>query len=93
MLQGQPGAGRPARCTSVPPVTAQEFLAAFAAQIGVAAPTAQEFDTLLEVAAIAAHASERVAAPLACWLGGTSALPAADLLAAARAVATAPEGS
>lgn len=68
-------------------MTAQEFLEAFAAQVGVPAPTAEQFETLLEVAAIAAHGSERVAAPLACWMGGASGMPAADLLAAAKRVA------
>ena len=68
-------------------MTVQEFLDAFAAQLGVAAPTAQEFETLLEVAAVAAHSSERVAAPLACWMGGASDLPPAELLAVAKTVA------
>lgn len=68
-------------------MTAQEFLEAFAEQVGVPAPTQQEFDALLDVAAIAAHSSERIAAPLACWMGGASGMPAADLLAAARRVA------
>jgi uncharacterized protein DUF6457 len=68
-------------------MTAQEFLEAFAAQVGVPAPSAEEFETLLEVAAIAAHGSERLAAPLACWLGGASGLPADDLLTAAKRVA------
>jgi hypothetical protein len=72
-------------------VTPQEFLEAFAAQIGVPAPSAQEFDALLEVASVAAHSSARVAAPLACWMGGASGIDAADLLAAAKRVATAPE--
>ena len=68
-------------------MTAQEFLEAFAAQVGVPAPSAEEFETLLEVASIAAHGSERLAAPLACWLGGASGMPAAELLAAAKRVA------
>ncbi len=69
-------------------MTAQEFLAAFAVQVGVPGPTASEFDALLEVASIAAHSSERLAAPLACWMGGASGMPAAELLAAAQRVAT-----
>lgn len=68
-------------------MTVQEFLEAFSAQVGVPAPSAQEFDALLEVAAIAAHSSERLAAPLACWMGGASGMPAAELLAAAQRVA------
>ena len=35
-------------------------------------------DTLLELAGVAAHASERTAAPIACWLVGRAGLaPAA----------------
>jgi hypothetical protein len=67
-------------------VTAQEFLEAFAVQVGVPAPSADEFATLLDVAAVAAHGSERLAAPLACWLGGASGMPAAELLAVAKRV-------
>lgn len=73
-------------------MTAQEFLVAFAVQVGVPAPTAQELDALLEVAAVAAHGSERIAAPLACWMGGASGMPAGALLAAARRVAGEDEG-
>ena len=68
-------------------MTAQEFLEAFAAQVGVPTPTPQEFDALLEVASIAAHSSERLAAPLACWMGGASGMPATQLLAAAQRIA------
>ena len=64
-----------------------EFLAAFAAEIGTSEPDRQDIDVLLELAGIAAHASERLAAPLACWMGGVSGLPADELLAAARRVA------
>jgi hypothetical protein len=49
-----------------------EWSAAFAGRIGVDPPAPEEVDALLELAAIAAHASERTAAPLACWLGGRS---------------------
>lgn len=72
-------------------MTAEEFLAAFSAEIGVPAPTPEEVDALLAVAAVAAHASERLAAPLACWMGGVGGVPVDALLAAARRVAPAPE--
>jgi len=72
---------------SVPQVTAKGFLAAFAAEIGSPAPTSAEFDALLEVASTAAHTSERLAAPLACWMGGVSGMPATEVLAAAQRVA------
>jgi len=53
-------------------MTAEEWLTAFADEIGVAAPTREEMDEILRLAAIAAHASERIAAPIACYLTGTS---------------------
>jgi len=68
-------------------MTVEEFLAAFAAEIGVPAPSGEESSTaLLEVASIAAHASQRTAAPLACWMGGASRMPIDELLAAAQRV-------
>lgn len=68
-------------------MTASEFLEAFAVEVGVPAPGPDELDALLELAALAAHGSERLAAPLACWMGGASGRPAGELLAAARRVA------
>jgi len=68
-------------------MTVEEFLAAFAAEIGVPAPSEADAAALLEVASVAAHASQRTAAPLACWMGGASGIPVADLLAAAQRVA------
>jgi hypothetical protein len=50
----------------------EEWVRAFCAEIGVDAPTAEEEAQLLELASIAAHASERPAAPLACWAAGRS---------------------
>jgi len=68
-------------------MTVEQFLAAFAAEIGVPAPSGEESTALLEVASIAAHTSQRTAAPLACWMGGASGMPIAELLAAAQRVA------
>jgi uncharacterized protein DUF6457 len=50
--------------------TRNEWIEAFARRIGVDPPAPEEVDALLELAAIAAHSSERTAAPLACWLAG-----------------------
>ncbi len=68
-------------------MTASEFLQAFAAEVGSPAPTEQQVDDLLALAGIAAHASERLAAPLTAWIGGASGLPPSELLAAARRIA------
>lgn len=81
----QAPAGRRARYG--PGVTADEFLAAFAAEVGAQAPSPEQTEALLALASIAAHGSERLAAPLACWIGGASGRPADELLAAARRVA------
>ena len=51
---------------------AQEWLEAFADEVGVAAPTQEEMDEILRLASVAAHASERIAAPIACYLAGIS---------------------
>jgi hypothetical protein len=53
-------------------MTAEEWLTAFAKEIGVGAPTRDQMDDILRLAAIAAHASERIAAPIACYLVGTA---------------------
>jgi hypothetical protein len=49
-------------------MTADEWIDRYAAALGVAPPTAEERETLLALAAEAAHASERIAAPIACWV-------------------------
>ncbi len=68
-------------------MTEQEWIDAFAAALGVAAPSDEEREALLALAGAAAHASERTAAPLSCWLTARAGLPAADALAAAEQLA------
>lgn len=65
----------------------QEWLAGFAAEIGVTPPAQEELDMLLELAGVAARASERPAAPLTCWLVGRAGLSPQDALAAGRRLA------
>jgi hypothetical protein len=59
-------------------VEAQQWIDRFAADLGVAPPTPEEFEALLALAANAAHASERTAAPVACWLAAKAGLAAAE---------------
>ena len=49
-------------------MNAEQWLAAYAEKLGIAAPTDEELEALLALAGVAAHSSERKAAPLACWL-------------------------
>ena len=48
--------------------TAEEWIAQFAEALGRPVPTGAEMTAVLELASVAAHASERRAAPIACWL-------------------------
>jgi len=64
----------------------EEWVRAFCAEIGVDAPTADEEEQLLELAAVAAHASERPAAPLACWAAGKSGRSPGELREIARRI-------
>ena len=53
-------------------MTAKVWIERFAAEVGAEPPTDEEFNAMLDLAAVAAHASERIAAPVACWIGGAS---------------------
>lgn len=65
----------------------QEWLASYAAEIGIAAPTEAEVDQLLELARIAARASDRTAAPITCWLAARAGMTPSDALTAGRRLA------
>ena len=67
-------------------MNAKEWLAEFASRLDVDPPTAAEFSTLLDLAAEAAHASERVAAPVACWVAAKAGRSPDEALQAARDV-------
>ena len=71
-------------------MNAREWITAFAARLGVEAPTTEEWKTLLDLAAEAAHGSERVAAPIACWVAAKAGAQPQDALSAARDVS--PDG-
>jgi len=66
---------------------AKEWIAAYAERLGITAPTDDEFDAILDLAAEAAHDSERVAAPVACWLSAKAGRSLEESLALAREVA------
>lgn len=63
-----------------------EWIAAFAADLGVEPPDADTIEQLLDLAGVAAHASERIAAPIACWLIGRAGLDAPTALERAREI-------
>jgi uncharacterized protein DUF6457 len=67
-------------------MNAKEWLEAFAEKLGTAPPTTDEFKVLLDLAGEAAHSSERVAAPVACWVAAKAGVSPEAALAKAREV-------
>lgn len=70
-------------------MNASDWIAAFAAKLGTSPPSSEEFEQLLNLAGVAAHASERVAAPVACWVASRAGVDPAAALAAAHELADA----
>lgn len=68
-------------------MNAHDWLDAYAERLGIAPPTAEEIETLLDLAGVAAHSSERIAAPIACWLTARAGRDPAEALELAREVA------
>jgi hypothetical protein len=66
--------------------TGREWLTAFAIELGVEPLDDAAIDTLLDLAGVAAHASERIAAPVACYLVGRAGLDPAVALERARSL-------
>jgi hypothetical protein len=58
--------------------SATEWLASYAAELGIDAPSEAECVDILALAGTAAHASERTAAPVACWLAAKAGLGATE---------------
>ncbi|MEI7624386.1 MAG: DUF6457 domain-containing protein [Actinomycetes bacterium] len=62
---------------------ANEWISIFAAKLGLDALPQADIDALLDLASVAAHTSERLAAPLTCFLVGKAGISPA----AAKAIA------
>jgi hypothetical protein len=56
-------------------MNAADWIERYADRLGTDPPTPDEFRAVLDLAAEAAHASERVAAPVACWLSARAGIP------------------
>jgi hypothetical protein len=68
------------------PMEARQWLDAYAERLGVGSPTDDELQTLLALAGVAAHSSQRIAAPVACWVAARAGVDPAQALVAARQV-------
>jgi hypothetical protein len=70
-------------------MNAMEWLNAYAEKLGIDPPTRDEVVALLDLAAEAAHSSQRIAGPIACWLAARSGRMPDEALEVARSVAAA----
>ena len=61
--------------------SAQEWLSGLASEMGMPSPSAEDIENLLNLAGIAAHSSERIAAPIACWMVGLARIEPSEALA------------
>jgi hypothetical protein len=71
-------------------MNARDWLSTYAEQLGTRPPTQAEIDALLALAGEAAHASERMAAPVACWIAAKAGVAPEDALALAKRIAGVP---
>jgi hypothetical protein len=71
-------------------MNAREWIDEFARRLGTSPPTAQEWSQLLELSGVAAHSSERVAAPVSCWVAARAGVSPEQALAAAQELETEP---
>ena len=69
-------------------MTAADWIQDFCEEIGMPTPSEEDMEAILRLAAIAAHASERIAAPMACWVAGRSGKALAELESVAEGLAS-----
>jgi len=67
-------------------MNAPDWLAAYAEKLGIPAPTPDELTAVLDLAGEAAHASQRIAAPVACWLAARAGVDLDEAMRLAREV-------
>jgi hypothetical protein len=75
------------------PPTAYEWVVRFCEELGTPAPDHADFNALLGLSSIAAHASERKAAPVSCWVAARAGVTPAEAIAAARRISGDPPGA
>jgi Domain of unknown function (DUF6457) len=67
-------------------MNAPDWLAAYADKLGVPPPTKDELKAVLDLAGEAAHSSERIAAPVACWLAAKAGISLEQAMTLAKEV-------
>jgi hypothetical protein len=69
-----------------------EWLAAYSAALGIDPPTEEEINDVLALAGVAAHSSERTAAPVSCWLAARAGVELSDARRLAEGLAESSQG-
>ena len=67
--------------------TADEWVRRYAERLGIDPPDPTAVEVLLAMTGVAAHASERTAAPISAWLAGLAGVSPAEAAEHARALA------
>jgi hypothetical protein len=70
-------------------MTAEQWIERFSAGLGADPPGEGQMDEILRLASVAAHASERKAAPIACYLAGATGKPLGEAISLAEAIGAA----
>jgi hypothetical protein len=65
----------------------KRWIAEFATAAGAEPPTDEQIDQMLKLASVAAHSSERIAAPVACWIAGSTGMDLREAEAIAQRIA------
>ncbi|MGH9296311.1 MAG: DUF6457 domain-containing protein [Acidimicrobiales bacterium] len=68
-------------------VQTEQWVRLLAEDFGTAVPSEDETGRLLGLAGVAAHASERTAAPISCWLAARAGISPAEALRRSEALA------
>jgi hypothetical protein len=71
--------------------SAEQWIEAFAAAVAQPPASESEMATVLKLASVAAHASERRAGPIACWLAANSDIPLDEALVLAQELSGGPD--
>jgi hypothetical protein len=71
------------------PLDARTWIERFSEALDTPAPSDADVDLLLQLAGVAAHASERTAAPVSCWVAARAGADPSRALTVARELAAA----
>ena len=61
-------------------LSGSEWVERFATRLGLDPPSAEDITMLLDLAGLAAHSSERTAAPISCWLAARAGITTQEAL-------------